>query len=186
MVSGANMTISRTTDGGVSLVSADAGIDKTGNPFIARVEKCPAKDDVFIAGSDNLWRTDNFFSAPNVSWAANGPEMGAPISGLAFAPSDGTCNTYAFGTGDGRLRLTTNGGATWADIDPGSTVPSRVVTDLAFDPGNANILYVTLSGFDNNTPGRPGHLFMTAHALAASELVQCQPAGEPASQHDRD
>ena len=99
MLSSQNLTIHRTTNAGQSLTSADGGIDKTGNPFIARVKKCPANDDVFIAGSDNLWRTNNFFSAASPTWEPNGPEMGAAISGVGFATSDGTCSTYAFGTG---------------------------------------------------------------------------------------
>jgi len=137
-------------------------------PFIARFEKCPANDDVFIAGTDNLWKNTSFFSTPGASWVANGPEMGAGISALAFAPSDATCLTYAFGTEDGQLRLTTNGGMTWSDIDAGNLVPNRWVTDLAFSPLDATTLYVTLSGFDRATPGSPGHLFRSTSALAAA------------------
>src|SRR5207249_4038448 len=54
--------ILRTTNGGATTVFADGGIDKTGVPFIARFENCPANDDVFIAGTDNLWKSTNFFS----------------------------------------------------------------------------------------------------------------------------
>jgi hypothetical protein len=163
-----NLGIRRTTNGGGSFIVADSGIDKTGVPFIARLEKCPANDGVFIAGTDNLWKSTNFFSAVSPSWSANGPEMGTAITALAFAPPDSTCGTYAFGTANGQLRLTFNGGSTWADIDPGNAVPNRAVTGLAFDPTNANILYVTLSGFDEGTPGQPGHVFKTTNALAAS------------------
>ncbi len=165
------LSIHRSTDGGVTWTLpgiADAGIDKTGAPFIARLKKCPANDEVFIAGTDNLWRTNNFFSAFfGPSWASNGPEMRAGISALAFAPSDTTCNTYAFGTSRGHLRLTTDGGTTWKDIDASNNVPARFVTDLAFDPGNANVLYVTLSGFNGAVVALQGHVFRTANALAA-------------------
>jgi photosystem II stability/assembly factor-like uncharacterized protein len=161
-------TIVRTTTGGTSFIAGDDGIDKTNVPFGIRLEKCPANDDVFITGTDRLWRTNNFFSAPSPSWAANGPPMGAAVSALAFAPSDGTCSTYALGTASGALRLTFNGGSTWVDLDVPNAVPNRVVTDLAFDPTNANVLYVTLSGFDEGTPGQPGHLFKTINALAGS------------------
>jgi len=169
-VSFQNLGIRRTTNGGAPFIEADSGIDKAGVPFIARFEKCPAQDDVFIAGTNNLWRSNNFFSAVSPSWSSNGPEMGAgiTITALAFAASDLTCNTYAFGTSNGQLRLTTKGGAPWNDIDAGNGVPNRYVTDLAFDPTDANILYVTLSGFDEDTPGQPGHVFKTTNALAAS------------------
>jgi len=141
------------------------------------MEKCPANDDVFIAGTDNLWRSSDFFSAESPSWSANGPEMGNCVIGsttagcitaIAFAAADNTCNTYAFGTGDGRLRLTTDSGLTWGDLDAGNAVPDRFVTDLAFAPADSNTLYVTLSGFDEGTPGQPGHVFKTTAALGAS------------------
>jgi hypothetical protein len=107
------------------------------------------------------------------TWAPNSPDFpGNPIRGaiwaLAFAPSDPTCNTYAFGTFDGKLRLTTNGGLGWNDLDAGNQVPDRYISDLAFDPTDANVLYATLSSFDAVTPGAPGHLFKTTDALAAA------------------
>ncbi|MFI5395425.1 MAG: WD40/YVTN/BNR-like repeat-containing protein [Candidatus Binatia bacterium] len=171
--------------GRVTVVPAGRGIDVTDAPFAARFEKCPANEDVLIAGTSRLWRTTEFFSAPlspGPTWSANGPEMGectlvlaspAPavggcVSALGFAPSDTTCRTYAFATGDGRLRRTVDGGSTWDDLDASHTVPGRLVTDLAFDPADANILYVTLSGFDESTPGQPGHVFKTSNALAAA------------------
>jgi hypothetical protein len=58
-------------------------------------------------------------------------------------------------------------GSTWEDLDASNAVPDRFVTDLAFDPTDANTLYVTLSGFDEGTPGQPGHAFKTTNALAA-------------------
>lgn len=165
-LSGQNLALRRTRDAGRTITSADSGIDKTGVPFIARFEKCPANDDVFIAGTDNLWKSTNFFSAARPTWEANSPEMRSSITALAFAPSDGSCTTYAFGTANGQLRLTRDGGMTWTDIDMSNKVPNRYVTDLAFDPGDANILYVTLSGFDEGTPNQPGHVFRTETALS--------------------
>ncbi len=167
-VSFQNLGIQRTVNGGVSFSVADSGIDKTGVLFIAPIEECSSDDSVFIAGTDNLWRSNDFFSGVSPAWSSNGPEMASGISALAFALSDSTCNTYAFGTANGQLRLTTNGGTTWNDIDLGNVVPNRYVTDLAFDPTNANILYVTLAGFDELTAGQPGHVFKSTDALSPS------------------
>jgi hypothetical protein len=172
----------------VGLFPAGSGIDLTNAAFVSRFEKCPANEDVFIAGTDNLWKSTDFFSAPlylGPHWSANGPEMGdcksiwvelagdfgtgaGCITALAFAPSDTTCSTYAFATGDGRLRRTTDGGSTWDDLDASNAVPDRFATDLAFAPTDANILYTTLSGFDEGTPGQLGHVFKTTSALAAA------------------
>jgi photosystem II stability/assembly factor-like uncharacterized protein len=171
--------------GHVTVFPAVNGLDRSNATFYSRFEQCPANEDVLITGTNRLWRTTNFFSAPLLpgpTWSANGPEMGPcrnPLSdydkefsgcvtAIGFAASDAACNTYAFATGDGRLRRTADGGNTWDDLDASHAVPGRFVTDLAFDPTDANILYVTLSGFDEGTPGQPGHVFKTTSALAAA------------------
>jgi photosystem II stability/assembly factor-like uncharacterized protein len=167
-VSAQLLDIRRTTDAGQSFDGAGAGIDRRGAPFIAEFEKCPNNDNLFIAGTDNLWRTNNFFLAGSPAWVRNGPEMGASIVSMAFAPSDPSCNTYCYATDVGQIMLTTDGGVNWRDIDPANSVPNRFITDLAFDPTNRNILYLTLSGFDEGTPAQPGHIFKTTSSLAAS------------------
>jgi hypothetical protein len=166
-VSFQGLNIARTTNGGASFISATSGINLSNAPFISKFEKCPSNDDVFIAGTDTLWRSNNFFTAATPTWSANSPAVGS-ITGVHFAVSDATCSTYAFGTSGGALRLTSNAGATWTDIDVSNAVPNRAVTDVAFDPTNANVLYVTLSGFDQGTPGQPGHVFKTSNVLAAN------------------
>jgi len=84
-----------------------------------------------------------------------------------FAASDVNSTTYAYGTDAGELQITKDGGANWTDLNSANAVPSRTVTGLAFDPTNPNVLYVSLSGFDEGTPNQPGHLFRTTNALAA-------------------
>ena len=107
------------------------------------------------------------FSVASPTWVAQGPETGVRLTAMVFADSDATCNTYVFGTETGGLQRTTNGG-TFADIDAGGAVPNRWVTDVEYDPTNASVLYVALSGFDEGTPGFPGHLFKTTNAGAVS------------------
>ncbi len=168
-------------NGRVSVIPAGKGIDLTDVSFWSRFEKCPANENIFIAGTNNLWRTTEFFSKmpllPGPTWFANGPEMGGCamlvsragcIAAMAFAASDTTCSTYAFAAGDGRLLRTVNAGGSWEDLDPSNAVPNRFVTDLAFAAADANILYVTLSGFDEGTPDQPGHVFKTSNALATT------------------
>jgi len=168
-VSSQRLTIFRTTDGGTSFQAADDGIDKTRAPFIARFEKCPCNDDLFIAGTDDLWRCDNFFSAETPTWRANGLDLHEWITALAFAPSEAGGTTYAVGSRSGGIYLTTDGGDTWSN-DIGGGVPDRYVTDMAFDPTTKDILYVTLSGFSESTPWTPGHVFRTATATATSPI----------------
>jgi len=174
--------ISRTTDGGQTSIQADAGIDRTGAAFVAPVRKCPNNDDVFLTGTNRMWRTDNFFSSTAPAWSANGPVLpgqsgGAFIFGsnpaasvleIAFIPSEPGCNSYALGNRSGLVQLTRDGGKTWTNLDPGKNLPPRPVNGLAFDPQNPNIAYAALSNFDDATPGRPGHVFKSTNALSAA------------------
>src|SRR5262249_6397083 len=70
--------IQRTTDGGVSGQIASGGIDRTGAGFVAPVRKCPNNNDIFLTGTNRMWRTNNFFSATPPTWSVNGPEDFSP------------------------------------------------------------------------------------------------------------
>ncbi len=163
--------INRTIDGLQSWAAADAGVDLTAASYPIAVRKCPSNDDVFLVGGSRLWRSNNFFSAATPSWVSNGPAA-ATITAIAFAESDSNCNIYAYGNTVGQIRLTTNGGNSWTDGDPGQNVPGRAVNGLAFDPTNPNTLYVGLSSFDNDNRnrGKPGHVFKSTNAMSASPL----------------
>jgi hypothetical protein len=178
-VTGNTVNISYTLDGGFnSHFNPAAGNINDGLPgsrqFYVHFEKAPYYDNLVIAGTARLWRCDNFFSL-TPGWTPNSPTMldtnGAPvpISAMAFAPSDATGHIYAYGTQDGQLRITTDGGD-WQDLDPANGVPDRYVSGLAFSPDDPNILYATVSGFDEDTPGQSGHLFKTTNALAATPV----------------
>jgi photosystem II stability/assembly factor-like uncharacterized protein len=170
--------IQRTTDGGRTSLQVDAGIDRNGAAFVAPTRKCPSNDDVFVTGTNRMWRTNNFFSSSAPTWTANSPpdtypfpnSLTAPgtILSTAFAESDRGCNTYAYGNRGGEARLTRDGGASWADLDPARGLPGRPLNSLAFDPTNPNRLFVAVSSYDEATPGKPGHIFRTDNALASS------------------
>jgi photosystem II stability/assembly factor-like uncharacterized protein len=168
-VSAQTLDIYRTLDGGMSFSPATAGMDRFNALFIAPFRKCPCNDNVFIAGTDNLWKSTNFFTASGPSWFSNGPELGDFHTAMAFAPSDSNCLTYAFGTlSGGQVNVTTDGGSTWSDL----INFGRYVSGLAFHPTNANILYVTLSSFNNPDFPPVGHVFKTTNALAAAPVFR--------------
>ena len=180
MASHLRASIQRTTDGGRTGIRADAGIDKTGAAFVSPIRMCPANDDIFLAGTIRLWRTDNFFTSSAPSWTANSPsrqfpERGfnqlndpGPIVSIAFVASDRSCNSYAYGNKGGDVRLTRDGGTTWIDLDPAKTLPARPINSLAFDPSAPDRLFAAVSSYDEATPDKPGHLFRTDNAMAAS------------------
>jgi photosystem II stability/assembly factor-like uncharacterized protein len=155
----------RTLNGG-SMQFAGSGLSGY-VPFIARLVKCPANDDVFVAGTNPLHRTSNFFGSAPPTWVQNSPPFAiGTVQSLDFAASDPTCGTYLAGTDDPELMLTTDGGATWRDIHVGPALPLRKYpVDIAIDPTNANVVYIALSGFDS-TFDPPGHVFKTVNALS--------------------
>ena len=163
--------ISRTEDG-QNFIGGSAGID-SGFDFFMEFIKHPVNHDICLAGSFKLWRCEKFWSSTTPSWTPNSPALttvdgsDAFITAIAFAPTNVAGRIYAYGTMDGQLRLTTDAGMNWTDIDAGGAVPERYVSGLAFSSSNAQVLYVTLSGFDEGTPGHPGHVFKTSNALAA-------------------
>ena len=78
-----------------------------------------------LVGTTRLWRSNDFFSAASPTWSVNA-DQGRVLS-IAFAGSDSSCGTYAYGTvgagnvsagfgttGAGSLRITGNGGASWS------------------------------------------------------------------------
>ncbi|MBI4907580.1 MAG: IPT/TIG domain-containing protein [Acidobacteria bacterium] len=160
--------IGRTTDGGQSWVQADGGIDKLGAAFVAPVRICPNNSNVFLTGTYRMWRTDSFFGPAAPPWVANSPPYSGTILEIEYVSSDKTCNTYVYGTSGGTVQLTRDGGRTWIDLDPRKTLPPRPVNGLAFDPSDPNVIYAALSSFDDATPGKPGHVFKTMNALAAT------------------
>jgi photosystem II stability/assembly factor-like uncharacterized protein len=161
--------IQRTTDGGRTTLQVDGDIDKTNAATVAPVRKCPANDDVFLAGTNRVWKTNDFFNSAMPSWTANSqPAEPQSILSITFVESDRNCNTYAYSTRAGVVRMTTNGGTTWSDLDPTKTLPGRAINSIAFDPTNANRAFVAVSFYDAGTPTRPGHIFRTDNALSSS------------------
>jgi len=173
-VSAQGLWLMRTTNGWSSADRVDGGIEQENRPFVSLFAKAPTNDDIFITATHQLWKTTNYFSGASVSWFTNGPDMGNAITAMAFAPSDLSGNTYAYGANNGffaqnaLLRFTTNGGNTWLDLDPSHRIPNRTVTGMAFALSNSNVMYLTLSGFNNSSS--QGHVFKTTNALSATPV----------------
>jgi photosystem II stability/assembly factor-like uncharacterized protein len=158
--------VRRTTNGGQSVIDADAGIDWTGSAFVAPVRKCPSDDNVFLAGTTRIWRTVNFFNSTAPSWAPVDNPSGAAIHSIEYSANDDTCNSYVYGTLAGRVLMTRNGGATWTDFDPRRVLPPRPISWLAFEPGNPGVLYAAVGSFNETSPRQPGHVFKATNVGA--------------------
>lgn len=145
-------------------------------PFIAMFALCPKNAQVLIAGTNNVWRTNDGAA----TWTANSPDpiiASASIRSVAFDPSDVNCNTYYAGLGSGKIfRTTVGGGAAagnWVDISTGLPT-TRGVSDLAVDPVNPNIVYAAYTGF-----GAGQQIYKTINALAAAPTWAAASSGLP-------
>lgn len=124
---------------------------------------------VLAGASTTLYQATDFWSNPtstNVVWTNISSSI-APtgnIQYIEYALSDTTNKTIAFTDAKNEIWVTSNGGTSWnGPVTNG--LPNLNITQVTFNPANANTLYAVYSGYDG-TPS--GHIFVTANALAAS------------------
>lgn len=166
--------VQRSLDGGANFANGLHALPpgEQGAAWPTQAVRCPSDPDHVLYGAYRVWKSGNFFSAAShqsIAWTAKSPAMNLTkpvgfVTALAFAPSDASCATYAYANNLGRVFLTTDDGATWLPLNPASELPPRIPTGLAFAPDDADVLWVTFSGYDAATPTRPGHVFRSAGA----------------------
>ena len=112
------------------------------------------------------------------SWVAVSPSLtafpGSYVSWIGVFPKliAGKEVIYT-GSADGRIAVSANvdgtGVATWNVID-GAPLPGRAVASIeaASNDPTGNTAYACFSGFDDATPGAPGHVFKTENGLSPS------------------
>lgn len=136
--------------------------------FIPPLAMDPSQPANLYFGTYRLYQTNN--GAAN--WTAisgdltSGPSFWGVVTGMAVAPSDS--NTVYVGTGDSHVWVTTNAlsGASATFTDRSSTsLPPRVITDVAVDPTTSTTAYVTFSGFKGFGDTK-GHVFRTINGGA--------------------
>ena len=141
----------RSTDGGNNFEWALDGIDgyertNWNTPFILD----HSNPTHLYYGAERLYKSTN--SAQ--SWSAisddltdgehpSGSQAYGTILTIAVAPSNN--NYILVGTDDGNVQITTDAGSTWNNVSTG--LPDRSVSQVAFDPWDETIAYVTLSGY---------------------------------------
>jgi hypothetical protein len=139
-------------------------------PYELDKYNCPgATCDHMIAGSNRVWETLTG-AIPASSWAAISPNLTKGtlldrsfINQLAFAVTDTT--VAIVGTNDGNVQYgfglgTVPSTAVWVNVTGGNSVlPNRPILDVATDPVTPTVGYAAVGGFDQNTPGTPGHVF---------------------------
>lgn len=154
---------SKSTTGGGSLSSfGSTTSDRRG--WLTPVVFDPSNPAIMYYGGNRLNRSTN--SA--VSFTVISPDLSRGVGGTDGYPF-GTITTVAVaktsaatiyvGTDDGRMWITRNTGGSWTEITTG--LPNRWITRVAVDPGNADLAYVTVSGYRNGEA--TAHVFRTAN-----------------------
>ena len=157
-----NLGLTKSTNGGASFSGATNGIDPSDpKPWVGIIAidpshpiADPANNRVLFTGTNRVYKTTD--GAAN--WNAVSPVLdGGLVSAIAIADSDP--NTVYVGTSSGGVFKTTDGGATWSADISSPTMPGRFVSRIVAQRNNANMVYVTYSGFGSATPATPEHVF---------------------------
>lgn len=118
--------------------------------FAGPFELSPSKPNIMYAGRNYLYRSDNYGS----SWrqTSSKPLNGRnPILTIAVGPKNPNLvyvGTSALDEPPIKIMKSTSGGEQWVDLSHG--MPERLPMDIAIDPTNDQIAYITFAGFDNS------------------------------------
>lgn len=151
----------RSDNGGASFILKVNGIITSDRAlFIPPLVMDPTNSETLYFGTFRLYKTTDRAD----SWTAISSDLttGGRISAVAVAESDP--DVIYVGTSRGRVQRTTDGGANWSIIT-GAVGPQRFVKDIAIDPANEDVAYLTVSGFGT------GHVFKTADGGATWQDV---------------
>jgi photosystem II stability/assembly factor-like uncharacterized protein len=150
----------KSTDAGDSWSSVVNGIDFSDRQgFMPPLVMDPSNPSRLYYGSVRVWQTLDAAA----SWAPISLDLtsGGILSTIAVAPTD--ADTIYAGTDDHRLWVTANALAgssvTWSDRSAG--LPPRSITQVVVAPDDAQVAYVTVSGFSGFDDDL-GHVFKTS------------------------
>ncbi len=141
----------RSTNSGGSWAAPLAGSFNSGDRYnwCTPLVMNPLNHNVILVGSQRVYRsTNNGVSYGTISGdlTTNTPAVGltySTITTLDISAPD--TSLYYAGTDDGNVWRSPDRGASWTDISAG--LPVRWVTRVTADPGDPQVVYVTLSGF---------------------------------------
>jgi len=151
----------KSTDSGGSWPSdvTPWGVASDQGCYLAPVNADPSTADIiYVSGNQNLWQTRdgggswrvilNQGGAQVKVAKANSNNVVASVGARVFVSTSALATTVGPPTGVTFTNITRN-------------LPPRFVTRVAFDPNDPTVIYATLSGFNSQTPGQPGHVFRT-------------------------
>jgi hypothetical protein len=137
-------------------------------------DTCPAAIGCqrMLAGTMRVWESITG-GIPNTSWYPTGPDLTKALASgndlsiinkVEHAPSDATRAIAATNDGNVWMARALGSGsansAVWVNVTGNNNMlPNRPIMDAQIHPSNTGIAYVSLAGFNQNTPTTPGHVY---------------------------
>lgn len=159
-----NGSCGRSTNGGTNMSSFGA-TTASRRAWLTPVAFDPSNPSIMYYGGERLNRSTNSAQSwvaisPDLSRGSSGSSSYNTISTIAVAPTNSA--VIYVGTDDGRMWITRNTGGTWTEITAG--LPTRFMTRVTVDPTNADLAYVTVSGY--TVGDTAAHVFRTTNGGA--------------------
>jgi photosystem II stability/assembly factor-like uncharacterized protein len=113
-------------------------------------QSAPVDEIISVAVSD---QNSNYLAAGTVNghlWVTN--------NALAKVKTDASCTPW--NTLVGYSLCDYLSGPKWVRVDRNG-LPNRAIRAIKFAPGSTSTIYAALAGYDENTPGHAGHVFVT-------------------------
>lgn len=123
---------------------------ESGSMWMVFIAMDAANTSTIFTGSQRVWRTQD----DGDTWMPVSPRLdGSPITAIEIASADS--QIIYVGTENGGFFRSRNGGADWSPQLQGSLLPGRTITRIESQPGNANVLVVTVANFGHS------HVFLS-------------------------
>ncbi|MBI1798485.1 MAG: hypothetical protein HYR73_02235 [Candidatus Eisenbacteria bacterium] len=143
--------LQRSTNGGTAFGSPSGFVGSDRFNWDSPIAMNPRNHNVLLMGSQRVYKSTN----NGLSYAIVSGDLTKNLpASLTFSTlstleiSNADTSLYYAGSDDGKVWRSNNGGGSWTDISAG--LPVRYVTRVATDPANANVVYVTVSGFEQD------------------------------------
>ncbi len=168
----------RSVNGGASFQGATSGLSLTYTNWMTPYVMDKNNPLTLYCGTYMIHRTTNGMQ----SWSAISPDLtNGHIQNLGTITtvdvSASNPNVIYCGTDDANVWVTTSGGTNWTKIING--LPYRWVTRVTVHPTQANICYVTLSGYKVDSTG--AHVFKTTNYGAVWNSISSNLPDAPAN-----
>lgn len=173
-----NGGLGRSTNGGASFMGATSGLDLTYSNWMVPYVMDKTNPLTLYCGTYKIHKTTNGMQ----NWTVISPDLAnGHVQNLGTITtvdvSASNPNVIYCGTDDANVWVTTNGGTNWTKIISG--LPYRWVTRVTVHPTQANICYVTLSGYKVDSTG--AHVFKTTNYGAVWNSISSNLPDAPAN-----